>query len=99
MLDQKSAFEIMQESLDSLVRSGTIDHSIKLTPDGQLLGSDSSFDSIGFVTFVTDLEDRLQVKLKKECYLVLNEISELNVNSPSLTFDALARYIVKLASD
>ena len=99
MFDQNSAFCMLQESLDSLARSGTIKQPIKIQPTTQLLGPESSFDSLGFVTFVTDIEDRLQSKLDKECYLVLNEIAQFNVNSPSLTADVLARYMVKLATD
>jgi len=98
MFDQKSAFNLLQESLDSLTRAGTIQHSIRLTPETQLLGPESALDSIGFVTFVTDIEDRLQRTTEKECYLVLNEIAQFNVNSPSLTADVLARYMVQLAS-
>jgi hypothetical protein len=99
MLDQNSAIEMMQECLDSLARSGTINHAVKLKPEAELLGPNALLDSIGFVTFVTDLEDRLQAKFNKECYLVLNEIADFNVNSPSLTIDTLARYILKLGND
>jgi len=99
MMDHNSAIEMMQECIDSLTRSGTINHSVKLRPEAELLGSNALLDSIGFVTFVTDLEDRLQIKFNKECYLVLNEIADFNVNSPSLTIDTLARYILKLAND
>jgi acyl carrier protein len=99
MFDQNSAFSMLQESLDSLARSGTIKQPIKIQPTTQLLGPESSLDSLGFVTFVTDIEDRMQLKLDKECYLVLNEIAQFNVNSPSLTADVLTRYMVKLAAD
>ena len=99
MLDQNSAIEIMKESIDSLARSGTIKNLIELSPLTQLLGPNSPLDSLGFVTFVTDLEDRMQVKLNRECYLSFNEIIEFNVNSPSLTVDILAQYLVKLAAD
>jgi hypothetical protein len=99
MLDQNSALALLQDSLDSLVRSGTIDQPIKIQLTTQLLGPESSLDSMGFVTFITDIEDRLEARLNKECYLVLNEISQFDINSPNLTVDVLARYIVKLACD
>ena len=99
MYDQNSAFSMLQESLDSLARSGTINHIIKIQPTTQFLGSESMLDSMGFVTFITDIEDRMHAMLGKECYLVLNEIAQFNVNSPSLTAEVLARYIVKLAAD
>ena len=91
MLDQNSALALLQDSLDSLVRSGTIDQPIKIQLTTQLLGPESSLDSMGFVTFITDIEDRLEARLNKECYLVLNEISQFDINSPNLTVDVLAR--------
>lgn len=97
MFDYNSAFSMLQDSLDSLARAGTIDRSSKIQPTTQFLGPESLLDSMGFVTFITDIEDRMQLKLDKECYLVINEIAEFNVNSPSLTADVLARYMVKLA--
>ncbi len=99
MFDQNSAFKMLQESIDSLVRTGTIRQSFKIEPTTQLLGPESSFDSLGFVTFITDIEDRMQLELDKECYLVLNEIAQFDINSPNLTADVLARYMVKLAAD
>jgi hypothetical protein len=99
MFELNSAIAMIQASLDSLARTGTIPQPIKLTPTTQLLGPDASLDSLGFVTFITDVEDRMQARLDKECYIVINEIAQFNVNSPSLTTDVLARYMVKLASD
>jgi hypothetical protein len=98
MIEVTSAFTLLQDSLDSLFRSGTLPQPIKLETNTVILGSGSNLDSMGFVTFITDVEDRLQQKLDKECYLVLNEIAQFNINSPNLTADALARYLVKLAS-
>ena len=99
MFDHNSAFNMLQESLDSLARTGTIEQTIKIQPLTQFLGPESELDSMGFVTFITDIEDRMQLKLDKECYLVINEIAQFNVNSPSLTADILARYMVKLAAE
>jgi hypothetical protein len=99
MFDKNSAFIMLQDSLDSLARAGTIKESITLTEAMQLLGPDSLLDSIGFVTFVTDLEDRIQEKLGKECYFVLNDIAQFNINNPILTAEVFASYMVKLAKD
>ncbi len=100
MITQEEAFQLIQDSIDSLVRSGTLETGeLKVTGETVLLGSDSVFDSIAFVTFVTDVEDRMEQKTGHECYLVLNEISEFNLNSPNLTVTVLAQYLVKLATD
>ena len=99
MFDYDLALITMQESVNSLARAGTIDSAFDLTPATQLLGPDSLLDSIGFVTFVTDIEDRMQAHLDKECYFVLNQINQFDVNSPILTVDSLAKYMVQLAVD
>ncbi len=99
MLNKNSAFALLQDSLDSLVRSGTIKEPIMVNEAMQLLGPDSLLDSIGFVTFVTDIEDRMQELLGKECYFVLNDIAQFNINNPILTVDAFVCYMVKLAED
>ena len=55
MFDQNSAFSMLQDSLDGLARAGTIDKPIEIQPTTQILGPESSLDSMGFVTFVTDI--------------------------------------------
>ena len=62
--------------------------------DTVLLGTGSALDSVAFVTFVADLEERLARETGLELYVVLDDIHEFNANAPSLSADALARYIV-----
>ena len=97
MINQTETFQLIQESFDSLTRSGTIESQVTIKEQTILLGSGALLDSIGFVTFVTDMEDRMEQKLGQECYLVLNEISEFNINNPSLSAGVLAEYLVQLA--
>ena len=100
MFTQEDALQLIQDSMDSLIRSGTIEtEKVKVTHETVLLGEGALLDSIGFVTFVTDMEDRMEEKTGHECYLVLNEIGEFNINSPSLKAGVLSRYLVKLAQE
>ena len=100
MFTQEDALQLIQDSMDSLIRSGTIETGkVKVTHETVLLGEGALLDSIGFVTFVTDMEDRMEEKTGHECYLVLNEIGEFNINSPSLKAEVLSRYLVKLAQE
>ena len=96
MIDRKEALQLVEASLDSLARSGVLDQQISVSTDTVLLGSGSDLDSLGFVTFITDLEDRIQQRTQQEHYLVLNEIAQFNIDRPELTVDVLARYIVRL---
>ncbi len=97
MLPKDRALQLIQDSLNSLHRSGLIEQDIAVHSETVLLGTGSPLDSIAFVTFVTDLEDRLSQEMGSDLFLVLNEVSDFNVNNPNLSADTLARYIVKLS--
>lgn len=96
MIETKDAVRLIEESLAGLARTGLLDAAIAVSPDTVLLGSGSELDSMAFVTFVTDLEDRIQQRTGGDYYLVLNEIAQFNIDRPELTVDALARYIERL---
>ena len=99
MIDRTAAAHLIEETLDSLARSGLLETKIAVTGQTVLLGSGAELDSMGFVTFVTDVEDRIQRQTGQDLYLVLNEIAEFNVERPELTVDVLARYIERLTRD
>lgn len=99
MIDKTAAVRLIEESLDSLARSGLLDAKISVSAETVLLGSGSELDSMGFVTFFTDLEDRIQQRTHQEHYLVLNEIAQFNIDRPELTVDALAQYIERLTGE
>ncbi len=96
MLSQDRALCLIQDSLNSLRRSGLIEQDVAVHGETVLLGVGSPLDSIAFVTFITDLEDRLSQEMGTDLFLVLNEVSDFNVNNPNLSADTLARYMVKL---
>jgi len=93
------ALELIQNTMSSLYRVGLVDQEILATGDTVLLGSGSLLDSIAFVTFVTDLEERLSRETNKEVYLVLNAIHEFNADSMVLSVDSVARYLVELTNE
>lgn len=99
MFNQDMAMKLIRDSFESLTRSGTITEKVDVLPSTVVLGHGSPLDSIGFVTFVTEFEDRLQETTKKECYLVLSDINDFNINNPALTADVLSRYAVKLVNE
>jgi len=96
-MEEKRAFELIAESLEVLKETGGLANDVITNRESILLGPGSPLDSIGFVTFVTDLEERISEETDKDLYLVLNEISEFDINKPYLASDTLAKYIVKLS--
>jgi len=96
-MTEDRALQLISESLESLKKVGMLAKDVVPTRESVLLGMKSPLDSIGFVAFVTDLEEKISEETKKDLYLVLNEIIEFNVDKPYLSSDALAKYIAKIS--
>ena len=93
MISNENTYKLINECVDSLVRSGSIDPIKNFSRETVILGSGSELDSISFVTFITEVEDRIQSETGEEFYLVLNEIDAFNINNPNLTIGNLSDYI------
>lgn len=91
------AYQLINESYDTVKKMGLGNVNAVLSGESILLGIGSPLDSIGFVTFLTDLEERIINETKRDLYLVLNDIVAFNINKPQLSADALAQYIVKIS--
>jgi hypothetical protein len=98
MIDAKEAVRLIDETLDGLTRSRLIPAKLAIAPETVLLGSGSELDSMAFVTFFSDLEDRIQQRTGGEYYLVLNEIAPGESDGPELTVASLARHIERLTA-
>ena len=96
-MTEERAFQLIAESFEILKKEGMLAADVALRKETILLGVGSPVDSIGFVTFVTELEERLIEETNKDLYLVLNEINEFNIDKPHLTADVLKDYLVKLS--
>lgn len=96
-MDNKTALQLMQESFDSMQRSGMLDDAVVVGPDTVILGSGSALDSLGFVTFISDMEERVSAETDQEHYLILTEIHEFNAEQTFLSAGTLAQYIEKIS--
>lgn len=90
------ALELMQESFESMMRSGLMEAKVTVTPDTAILGKGSLLDSLGFVTFVSDMEERVSSATGQEHYLILTEIHDFNAEEVFLSAGTLAKYIEKI---
>ncbi len=97
MLSEERALQLITDSIASLRRVGLIEEDLTVTGDTVLLGTGSLLDSIAFVTFVTDVEERLERETNQELYLVLTDIHEFSTESAYLSAATLAHYMAQLA--
>lgn len=95
-MDKESAILIIQQCYDSLSDSGFIENRVMVDPKTVIIGDGSVLDSIGFVTLVTELEEKLSQAAQKDVFFVLDEIQEFDMNSPFLSADTFAQYMLKL---
>lgn len=96
-MEKERAYQLVMEALGSLKSSDMLDGDVALNNETVLIGTESPLDSIGFVTFVTDLEEKITSETQKDLCLVLDKIKEFNINKPQLSVDALTDYIVRLS--
>ena len=90
------ALQLMQETFDSMKRSGMLETAIPVDCDTVILGVGSSLDSLGFVTFISDLEERVSAETEQEYYLILTDIHEFNAEQTFLSAGTLAQYVEKI---
>jgi len=93
----EQALQLMQDSFDSMQRSGMLDEAIVVGSDTVILGTGSSLDSLGFVTFISDMEERVSAEAGQEHYLILTEIHDFNAEQSFLSAGTLARYVEKIS--
>ena len=87
------ASQLIEEIVNNLLEADAINPIENFSDNSVLLGEGAVLDSISFITFITDVEDKIQEVTGKELYLVLSEIDNFNVDNPNLTADGLANYI------
>ena len=98
-MNKEKALIIMQESLYGMQRSGLIKGEVVVDESTVLLGSDLILDSLGFVTFISDIEERITIETGQDYFIVLSDIHAEGDNEVTLTTGVLARYIEKLTED
>lgn len=97
-MESTKALQLMQESFDSMQRSGMMDEKVTVDSNTVILGAGSFLDSLGFVTFISDLEERVSEATGQEQYLVLTEIHDFNADQAFLSAGTLAEYVAKITA-
>lgn len=92
-MTHEQALSIMHEVFNGMKTSGMFNEDSSLDSDTVILGVGSSFDSLGFVTFISDLEERVSDVAGDEIYLILTDIHEFNKDKTVLSASTLAAFI------
>ncbi len=92
-MTHEQALAVMQEVFIGMKTSGMFDENSNLDADTVILGVGSHFDSLGFVTFISDLEERVSDVAGDEIYLILTDIHDFNKDKTVLSASTLASYI------
>ena len=98
MIKTESISDLVAESIRSLRRSGIIEVDIEIEPSTVILGGDCSLDSMGFVTLITDVEERLNRATGKDLYIVLTDLEVKFVGQNELTIAMLVEYLSDLCA-
>jgi hypothetical protein len=83
--------------MDDLFNSEMIVERVIVISSTPLFGNHSPLDSMAFVSFVTDVEERVSQISGKDIFIVLSDLEELFPDSPVLTVDMFADYLLELS--
>ena len=97
-MDATDSLRLIASAVASLHEAGMIEEPVSVTGDTILLGAGSPLDSMSFVAFITELEDRLTQALGRDVFLLFDDIHEFNPDKSRLTAATLGAFITRLAS-
>ena len=95
-MNEIESIGLIEESMRKLESEKMTDGVLNFSESLPLLGPGTQLDSLGFISFLTDLEERISLKTNKETYIVLNNIENFDISQSKLTVLQLAQHIVKL---
>jgi acyl carrier protein len=97
-MDEARALTIIQETFDGLHRSALISAPVQVNGRTVLLGAGSPLDSLAFVTFIADLEDRLSRETGREVTVILTDLHDFKADAPYLDAATMSRYIARVTN-
>jgi acyl carrier protein len=95
-LKRNDVLDLIQQCLQGLNAERGADDQIPIREDTPLLGGESRLDSLAFVAFVADLEERLQASTGCD-FVLVGELEE-SEKHPFRDISTLADRIVEMAA-
>ncbi len=96
MITEQKIREIITASLQKVFDSKIVPKEFPINDDTALIGMGGNLDSVAFVTFVTDVEERIEEEIGREFILKLQEIHDLNEDKNALIVGDMARLVTKI---
>ncbi len=90
--------EILKEAIDELNEQLDDNEKVVFGEDTRFIGSHACIDSMGFVTFISIIEELIADKMGKNIQLV-NEKAFSQKHSPFYSIETLANYIETLLNE
>lgn len=97
-MKRAGVLEVIQSAFDALRQADLVESDVRVDDATVLLGPATLLDSIAFVTFMVEVEDRLQAENTADgapISLAINEIHAFNPDKSRLTVGVLADFIVR----
>jgi hypothetical protein len=93
-----NSLQIIRDAFTALHEGGVLENRIDVDPATVLLGRGTELDSLGFVSVMTEIEDRLTTARGKETMLLFDDIHAFNADKSKLTAGTLASFIDRLTA-
>lgn len=95
MTNNEKAMQAVTEAIDELNEQLTKEEKLKKSPDTALFGSGGSLDSLGLVSLITTVEQKIEEKFGVSVTL-LDDIAGLENDNPLSTVSSLSDYVASI---
>ena len=85
--------KVIDKVFKKLKMEKSISKDAKISDKTYLTGTSSPLDSVAFVQFTSYLENEISKKIKKDFFIILNEIPEFKKNNHKLTLGGLKKFL------
>ncbi len=96
MITEQKVRQIIHGSLQKIFDSGIVPEKFPVNDDTALIGMGGNLDSVAFVVFATDVEERVEEEIGREFILKLQEIHDLNEDKDALIVGDMVRLVTRI---
>ena len=98
IITEQQVREIIFDSLQIIKDQHIVPKDFEVNENTVLIGMGGNLDSVSFVAFATDVEEKIEDKIGKEFIMRLQEIHDLNEGKDALVVKDMARLVTQLVN-